>query len=104
LYKRIADIALFLTGIYPEQVAWFGQGRRSQAQHGRTLPDYEREGRHFYSVAARQPEPPWPAGVFQALAEKFNLAREAFNALSERYLKPLRELYFKAPSAGLRNR
>jgi hypothetical protein len=66
LHKRIADIALFLTGIYPDHTKLFVQRPRSQAGRRRTLPDYEREARYFYSVAAREPEPPWPASVFES--------------------------------------
>lgn len=98
VYKRIADIALFLTGIYPDHATLFVSRTRAPRALRRTLPDYEREGRHFYSIAARNPEPPWPASVFESLASKFNLAREALNALSDRYLKPLRDRYFDAPS------
>ncbi len=97
LHKRIADIALFLTGIYPDRVV--RSLRRSQRGFSseRNLPEYEREGRRFYSIAAREPEPPWPASVFASLAEKFSLAREALNALSDCYLRPVRERYFDAP-------
>ena len=98
LYRRVADIALFLTGIYPDHAALFVRRPRSQAARRRTVPDYEREGRQFYTLAAREPEPPWPAGVFERLAEKFTLAREALNALSDRYLKPLRARYFDPPA------
>jgi hypothetical protein len=98
LYKRIADIALFLTGIYQDQAALFAQRPRSFDGHRRELRDYEREARHFYSMAAREPEPPWTAVVFEALAEKFNLARAVLNVLSDRYLEPLRERYFERPT------
>jgi hypothetical protein len=96
LYKRVADITLFLSGIYPDHAQLFLKPSRSRDTRGRTLPDYEREGRHFYSIAARDPEPPWPPTVFDALANKFNLAREALNTLSDLYLKPLRERYFQS--------
>ncbi len=98
LYRRIADIALFLTGIYPDHAPLPGGRRRSQASRRRTVPDYEREGRRFYTLAARQPEPPWTASLFEGLAEEFTLAREALTALSDRYLKPLRERYFSQPA------
>jgi len=98
LYKRIADIALFLTGIYPDHASTPFRRHRRQATHQRTVPDYEHEGRRFYGLAAREPEPPWPASVFERLAEKFTLAREALNTLSDRYLKPLRARYFDQPS------
>jgi hypothetical protein len=99
LYKRIGDIALFLTGIYPDHTALSARRPRTQAAQGRVAADYEREARHFYSVCARQPEPPWTASIFEALAENFNLARAALNTLSDRYLEPLRERYFEPPFA-----
>ncbi|HOX58631.1 MAG TPA: hypothetical protein P5205_20045 [Candidatus Paceibacterota bacterium] len=94
LYRRIADIALFLTGIYPDHASSAEGRARGQAARRRTVPDYEREGRRFYALAARAPEPPWSASVFEGLAEQFTLAREALTALSDRYLKPLRDRYF----------
>jgi len=97
LYKRIADVALFLAGIYPDHAAWGSRRVRSPAAVRRSMPDYEREGRRFYALAAREAAPPWPASVFEALAEKFTLAREALNTLSDRYLKALRARYFEPP-------
>jgi hypothetical protein len=98
LYKRVADIALFLTGIYPDHTRpAVGRPRRLAAAR-RATSDYERDGRRFYVLAAREPEPPWPASVFKGLAEGFTLAREALNALSDRYLRPFRERYFDAPA------
>lgn len=97
LYKRIADIALFLTGIYPDHTSSLVRPSRSQAALRRTVPDYERDGRSFYELVAREPEPPWSASVFKGLAEKFTLAREALNTLSDRYLKPLRTRYLNEP-------
>lgn len=96
LYKRIADIALFLTGIYPDHASFFV--RRPRSQDWRIVPDYEREGRRFYTLAARETGPPGPASVFENLAEKFTLAREALNTLSDFYLKPLRAKYFDPPA------
>ena len=100
LYKRVADIALFLTGIYPDHISLFVRQPRSQAARRRTVPDYEREGRRFYALAAREAEPPCPASVFEGLAEKFTLAREALNTLNDCYLKPLRAGYFDQPLRG----
>jgi hypothetical protein len=93
LYKRAADLALFLAGIYPD----YGSLRRPVRRlttGGRTLPEYEREGRRLYTLAAREPAQPWPATVFETMAEQFTLAREVLNTLSEQYLKPLRKDYF----------
>ena len=99
LYKRIADIALFLTGIYPDHTSFLVRRPRSQASCRHTAPDYEREGRRFYALAAREVEPPWPAFVFEGLAQKFTIAREALNTLNDCYLKPLRAGYFDQPAA-----
>ena len=95
-YKRIADIALFLTGIYPDHASFFV--RRPRSQDWRVLPDYEREGRRFYTLAARQTKPPGPASVLEQLAEQFTLARQVLNTLSDRYLKPIRARYFGGPT------
>lgn len=98
LYKRIADIALFLTGVYPDHTTLFASRPKSMAAAARTMHDYEREGRRFYVLAAQQAEPPWPPSVYESLAEKFTVAREALNTLADRYLKPLREKLFDQPS------
>jgi hypothetical protein len=49
-------------------------------------------------VAAREAEPPWPASGFAGLVEKFILAREALNTMSDRYLKPRRARYRHQPA------
>ena len=97
LYKRVADISLFLTGIYPDHSSVFTQRQRIQFTRAHAVADYEREGRRFYSLAAREPEPPWPASVFMDLAQKFTVAREALNTLNDSYLEPLRVRYFEQP-------
>jgi len=96
LYKRIADIALFFAGVYPDHASHFVRQRRSQ--QWRIVRDYEREGRHFYTLVARSPQPPWPPSVFERLAEQFLLACAVLGVLSERYLKPLRTRYFGQPA------
>ena len=95
-YKRIADIALFLTGIYPDHASVFV--RKPRSQDWRVVPDYEREGRRFYTLAAQETESPGPASVFGKLAEQFTLARGALNTLSDRYLEPIRARYFGQPN------
>ena len=54
LYKRIADLALFLSGIFPEHAAHFGGPRKTLLSAKRTLKDYEQAGKRFYNVAARE--------------------------------------------------
>jgi hypothetical protein len=97
-YKRIADIALFLTGVYPDHASFFV--RRPRSQDWRRVPDYEREGRRFYTLAAQDTDPPGPASVFEKLAEKFTLARGVLNTLSDHYLKPIRARCFDQPDGA----
>src|SRR6516164_5387581 len=95
LHKRIADIALFLSGIFPDQAALFKSRSRSTFSDKPTLKDYEKQGRRFYSLAARETvHAPWGT-TLEALAENFTFARRALNALSDRYLKKQRIRYFR---------
>ena len=59
IYKRIADVCLFVSGVFPNHAfydnRYFGsrQMRSTPAsRHRRSLEDYEREGRRFYGLAA----------------------------------------------------
>jgi hypothetical protein len=87
LYRRIADIALFLSGIFPDSAAVIVARRRTAFLAGRTLDDYETEGKRFYSLAARETHEAQRQAVLGTLSEKFALARRALNALSDRYVK-----------------
>ncbi|MCX7885736.1 MAG: hypothetical protein N3B01_00560 [Verrucomicrobiae bacterium] len=98
LYRRIGDIALFMSGVYPDHAGVFVRRPRTFTRSHRTLQDYEAEGRRFYGLAARQPLPPWSSELFETLAERFTLARHALNTLSDSYLKPLRSRYFSTPA------
>ena len=97
LYKRIADIALFLSGIFPDHLGLFGARRRATFSVSRTLKDFEQQGQRFYNLAAREPEEAQWQPILKTLAEKFTLARWALNNLSERYLKTHRAHYFRVP-------
>ena len=98
LYKRIADLALFLSGIFPEHAAHFGGPRKTLFSAKRTLKDYEEAGKRFYNVAARETDQTQWKPVLGTLAEKFTLARLALNSLSDRYVKTLRTQYFRSPA------
>jgi hypothetical protein len=97
LYKRIADLALFLSGIFPEHAMHFGEPRRTMYSVRRTLKDYEQMGRRFYGVAAKETDQAQWKPVLGTLAEKFTLARLALNSLSARYVKTYRARYFRFP-------
>ena len=92
LYQRIADIALFLSGIFPDHAAFFATRRKTMFSAKRTLKDYEQTGKRFYSVAALETDQVQWKPVLGTLAEKFTLARLALNSLSERYVKALNKV------------
>jgi hypothetical protein len=98
LYKRIADLALFLSGIFPEHSAHLAGPRRTIFSPKRTLEEYEQTGKRFYQVAARETDQMHWKPVLGTLAEKFTLARLALNSLSDRYVKTLRARYFRSPA------
>ncbi len=105
VYKRIADACLFILGIFPEY-ARFDQryplsgerGTRTAARVGRTVHEYEEEGRKFYRLAAGH-----YSGraldlseVLWVLYENFNTAKKPLNLISEHYLHQLRHRLFEA--------
>jgi hypothetical protein len=98
LYKRIADLALFLSGIFPEHAALFATPRKTISSAKRTLKDYEQTGKRFYSIAALETDQVRWKPVLGTLTEKFTLARLALNSLSERYVKTRRAPYFRFPT------
>ncbi|MFQ5873268.1 MAG: hypothetical protein ACE5JL_05655 [Dehalococcoidia bacterium] len=98
-YKRIADIALFLAGIFPDQATYFVARPNRGFSRQRTMDDYEREGQTFYGLAARESNEPTLESIFQTLSQKFTLARRALNVLSERYMRSERARYFGLPTA-----
>jgi hypothetical protein len=94
-YKRIADIALFLSGIFSEHAALFATPRKTMLSAKWTLKVYEQAGKRFYSVAARETDQAHWKLALGTLAEKFTLARLALNSLSDRYAKTHRAWYFR---------
>jgi hypothetical protein len=97
LFKRIADLALFLSGIFPEYAVDSSGSRKTMFPTKRTLKDYEQVGKRFYNAAARETDQNQSKAVLGTLAEKFSLARLALNSLSDRYVKTLRAQYFRSP-------
>ena len=97
-YQRIADIALFLTGVFPHQARSGIRRRGSSFARKRTLDDYEREGQTFYGLAAKESDEAELGPVFSTLSEKFTLARRALNFLSERYMRTQSGRYFGFPA------
>jgi hypothetical protein len=97
LFQRIADIALFLSGIFPDHAALFAAHPNRMFSVKRTLKDYELHGKRFYRVAERHTDQAHLRPVFAMFAEQFTLARRALNTLSDRYLRTYRVRYFELP-------
>jgi hypothetical protein len=100
LYKRIGDLSLFLSGIFPDHAGLLAGRGSARLPAKRTLQDYELEGTRFYRLAARENAQADRQPVLETLAENFTLARRALNTLSERYLKMHRGQYFRFPPQG----
>ena len=103
LYKRIADICLFLMGIFPDYVErdyrypFSGEVRPYLRGKLRMRPeDYEEEGRRFFKLAAEHPSAQELAlaEVFLTLHENFHQARKPLNFLAEHYLPFKRHKFF----------
>lgn len=95
LYKRIADICLFILGIFPEFVErdyrypFSGQLRPQVRGKMRISPqDYENEGRKFYKMAAEHQSAKefGLSEVFWTLHGNFQKAKKPLNFISQHYL------------------
>ncbi len=95
LYKRIADVCLFLTGLYPDHLAWEARYPLSREPRPRlpgrwrwTTRECEEEGRKHYRLGAEHDL----AGelgmrdVLLVLAERFEEARKVLEYLAAHYL------------------
>jgi len=108
-YKRIADLCLFILGMFPEYVTagyhypssggarpgFFGRLRRSTG-------DYEEEARWFYRLAGEHRDAALLdlAGVLRQLHDGFNLAKKPLNYISEHFLRFKKERLFPSLSAN----
>ena len=104
VFRRIGDLALFLTGVVPESIAW-RPSMPLRAASGRTarawrIEDYEEEGRRAYRLAAEHLSSRAPdlANVLARLAEEFTVARKPLTVLAERYLSWARPHWHTLPS------
>jgi hypothetical protein len=100
-YKRIADICLFITGIFPESVksrtlGMVSEQRALSIASGWDREGYEQHGRYFYGEASRlraaqelELNP-----VLSTLAEHFSLAAKPLSIMSSRYLGLFRDSIF----------
>lgn len=101
-YKRIADVCLFILGVFPEHVhsdfrAPLGEiGARTPRRLRRSAEDYEEDGRRFYRMAAEQEEARASEldEVLWLLHEDFDLARKPLDFISRHCLYLHRQKLF----------
>ncbi len=110
VFRRLGDLALFLTGVFPDRTALHGLDPISVGRLSRVsrMPDaapddqpdavvlLERLGARWYQLAA-QTVPRPHAGTVAAVAhvaEHFADARRVLNVVTDRYLFPLRQRWF----------
>lgn len=103
-YRRIGDVCLFLSGLFPSAVEseyrypLSGKLRpRARARTVASLEDYEAHGRAFYRLAA---EHQMAAAheldtVLEALSERFILAEKALGFVGDRYLGLVKHRLFE---------
>jgi hypothetical protein len=103
LYKRIADICLFILGIFPDyadsdyRYPFSGQLRPQIRGKLRFSPEaYEKEGRKFYKLAAEHHSARELdlSEVFRALHGNFQRAKKPLNFIAEHYLQYKRHRLF----------
>ena len=120
--RRLGDLALFLTGVFPDYVARHGfgpveQGRLLRSSRAGARPQYggrpvagppvsdDHEnavallgqlGRRWYQAAFRLLPGPVPANVavISEMPERFHDARRILGVIAERFLFPHREHWF----------
>ena len=96
-FKRIADVCLFILGIFPNSAASAGQrGLRGGRRWRRTAEEYADIGRRHYGTAMEHPTA-HVAGLAEPmglLRENFPMARKALNFIAEQYLRYSRTRVF----------
>jgi hypothetical protein len=112
VYRRLGDLALFLTGVFPDHSALLDVGpvalsrlarlsrlQGAPAERLDTAELVEELGRRFYGLAvgsARSLGTPSTVGltVLDEIARHFREARRALNVVTDWYLFPLRGRWF----------
>jgi hypothetical protein len=109
VYRRLGDLSLFLTGIFPDYAGERLVAERERGQLERALGTVERErsdrhdgvwlleqlGRRAYRIAQQGADRRAAmAGVLAQVSENFAAARRVLNFLTDRYLFPMRRQWF----------
>jgi hypothetical protein len=109
VYRRLGDLTLFLTGIFPDYAGERLVAERERRQLERALGSADRErtdrhdsvwlleqlGRRAYRIAQQGADRRGAmAGVLAEVSENFAAARRILNFLTDRYLFPMRRQWF----------
>jgi hypothetical protein len=109
VYRRLGDLSLFLTGIFPDYAGERMIAERERRQLERALGAADRErserqdgvwlleqiGRRAYRIALQGADRRAAmAGVLAEISENFAAARRVLNFLTDRYLFPMRRQWF----------
>lgn len=101
-YKRLADICLFITGIFPEYLRDASNSNdlipeRYIGDSRRTIHDYEEEGRRYYDLASTYDEAREQGldHVLSHFAEKFTTIRKPLNYMAENLIYRNRNKWFE---------
>jgi len=109
VYRRLGDLSLFLTGIFPDYAAERLVAERDRRGLERALRPNDREqaeghdgiwlleqlGRRAYRIAKQGADRGAPmAAVLTEVSENFAAARRILNFLTDRYLYPMRRQWF----------
>ena len=104
-YKRIADVCLFLSGVFPDSLqsraGTYGSPPVPRSwRMRRTLEEYEREGRIFYGLAEEHPAARALelSQVFAALKQNFTSARKPLTFVATRFLHAKKRQLFGVAS------
>lgn len=107
LYKRIADVCLFIVGIFPDYALFdslqIGSGKLKPGflgWLGRNQDEYEEEGKRFYRLAAEHPaaDKLGLSEIFHLLHKHFVTAKKPLNFISEHYLRLKKQGSFECES------
>ena len=111
VYRRLGDLSLFLTGVFPDYAAERLVVERERHRLERALAAADRAsaerhdgiwlleslGQRAYRIAQRAADRRTAmAGVLAEVSENFAVARRVLNFLTDRYLFPLRRQWFAA--------
>jgi hypothetical protein len=122
IYRRLGDLALFLTGVFPDHTAMRAMapidaarllraarlatstgeplgGRAESVEPAGAVGLLEHLGRRWYRLACETaPSPTGAMRVVGEVAERFRQARRVLNLVTDRYLFVLRDRWFSPPT------